>query len=104
MTYSEYLNETITEINDRDYIIQKNNDVKVEPEHGLIYLALFQVLDQKVTISIRDLMELARYEESPKEALQLFYQVIFIWNAYRITGGARKLEDDLKYVISKIRK
>ena len=104
MTYSEYLNETITEINDRDYIIQKNNEVKVEPEHGIIYLALFQILDQKVTISIKDLLEIVRYETSPKEALRLFYQVIFIFKAYRIAGGARKMEDDLSYVIANIKK
>jgi hypothetical protein len=104
MTYQQYLNETITEINDRDYIIQKNNDVKVEPEHGMIYIALFHILDQKTTVSIEDLLDIVRYEDSPKEALRLFYQVIFIWGAYRITGGAKKFEDDLQYVISKIKK
>ncbi|MBK9581698.1 MAG: hypothetical protein IPO48_07320 [Saprospiraceae bacterium] len=83
---------------------KKNNEVKVEPEHGIIYLALFQILDQKVTISIKDLLEIVRYETSPKEALRLFYQVIFIFKAYRIAGGARKMEDDLSYVIANIKR
>jgi len=104
MTYQEYINETVTEINDRDYIIQKNNDVKCLPEYGLIYRSIFQVLDEMVTVSIEDLLQIVKYEKSPKESLQLFYQVIFLFKTYRIAGGAKKFEDDLSYVIANIKK
>ena len=104
MTYQEYIKETVTEINDRDYFIRKNNDFKCGPEHGLIYIAAFHVLDQKVTISIEDILEVVRYETTLKEPLQLFYKILFVWKAYIITGGAAKLKDDLEYVISQVKK